>query len=205
MSCGCYGHSGSGCPYHSSVGCNGHTSTGCYGHTIGPCTGHDGFTGGYYPCPTNTPTWTDSPLTETTLVKSIHINELRTEINAERVRRGYSTYDFGSTVTDTDLTDSGDVSVLRTVMDSAIPGLSWVWNTPTYVQMGELDRKEPTTETRTNLEGAMLECPCHCNYSCTCNCNYSCTCQCNYSCTCQCNYSCTCQCNYSCTCQCNYS
>jgi len=172
----------SSCPVHSTLGCPSHAGK------IAPVT------------PTS---WTDPSLTGVP-IKSQHINELRTAIANENVRRSAgasipAAVSVGGTV------DNATIIAMRTALNLFGPWSAHASLNLTNLEEGDLVQNEQIESLRSGVNTFESQCACNCNYACTCQCDYVCTCNCNYACTCQCNYGCTCQCNYGCTCQCNYA
>ena len=176
----------------------------CTGH-CNQCAAHPGYVG-----PATPVTWTDDPLTSDTLIKEIHWDQLRDEIDAETTRRS-ETWAIGDG-------DPGNVNAGDKYYQGGT-GLPDGWrelrNQLSYLDTGTYNGWQPAdVDNSTILTGEQIlpaapqairdrldvinqECVCDCNYACTCNCNYPCTCNCNYPCTCNCNYTCVCNCAYS--------
>jgi hypothetical protein len=133
-------------------------------------------------------------------VTAAKFNELATNVNNERIRRGhaYTTLSRSSPI------NSTDYNTMVSALNVAGPGADQAYNSSgslgvwTYPQIGApalpggVSAGVTITATHINdlinsLYNAGIQCTCNCNY-CTCNCNY-CTCNCNYACTCNCNYS----------------
>ena len=158
------------------------------------------------PCTTNQTVFTDPALIPGDIVREYHINELRTAINREYVRRSKPDANLGV------VKYVGDVikrDEFLFVVDKVNALLNYSWSSG--VRTDPLIEAEHVRELQTNVNIEETKCLCHCDYCacqcnyCTCDCNY-CTCDCNHSCTCNCNYTtytCTCDCNHACTCNCN--
>jgi len=126
-------------------------------------------------CPSNAYSFTDPTLSTSYDVKTYHMNQLRTAINQERVRRGLGNYSFGSDVTTTYTVYGSHFNDLKTALNQ-------IWNIigDTYTTSLNITySKVATLRTRIN----QLKIDCICNSNCD---NYSaCVCYGN----CGCNYS----------------
>ena len=133
-------------------------------------------------------------------ITAAKFNEVATNINNERIRRGSSF----TTLSRSTPINATDYNSMVNALNVAGPGATQAYNTSgtlnvtTYPQIGAPSLPATVSASVTitalhinniitSLYNAGTQCTCNCNY-CTCNCNY-CTCNCNYACTCNCNYS----------------
>jgi RHS repeat-associated protein len=67
------------------------------------------------------PIFTDDPLVAgTTVIKAVHITELRTAINSLRQQRGFSVYSWQYSATTNDLISANPISEMRTALDQVL-------------------------------------------------------------------------------------
>lgn len=141
-------------------------------------------------CSTNAPTWTDDTLTaDVTKVRKVHIDELRTYINAEFTRRGLATYTF------TDATITADsTKVRKTHMDELRAAIELIhtgrgesgycpedtvtpsWTDATITADSTKVKAAHWTELGSTLESLMAGCVCEteqCQYCADCGYSYS--------------------------------
>ena len=161
------------------------------------CPSNYGPGGDGHPCTSNLTPWTEPADLNNSEIMAVHLNELRTAINEEQIRRQISQTSFGSAVASgTSITAAQWVTIRNAI--NTLKTFSWSSGVPS---VGAIIADDLVEECRAKVNDAEDDCLCHCNY-CTCNCNY-CTCYCDH-CTCDCDY-CTCDCAYSCTCDCAYA
>lgn len=155
-------------------------------------------------------TWSDNPITSTTILKTKHLVEIRNALNAELSIRRLPTKTWGDP--QKGLTSASEWAQIRDAITSCrnYDLNTWYYNNSTTTRVravstgltftasysaGKTISADGTQQIRQYINILQGTCICQCNYNCSCNCNY-CTCNCNY-CLCNANYSCTCQCNYS--------
>lgn len=143
----------------------------------------------------NRPTtrWTNDPITKTTFISMVHINELRTALNAELSVRKLSAVSWQNP-------GSFFSSQQWTQIKSAIDSCRQRDGDPSFAYRdsynpGDVITASGMTYLRNFVNILQQVCMCQCNYDCACNCDY-CTCNCN-NCSCNCAWWCPCQCNYS--------
>ena len=112
------------------------------------------------------------------MITAARWNELLSNVNSERARRGYG----GIWVGFYDPISAPQLNALRDGINSA--GYTGGFG---GVNPGDVIYASHLNAMIYKIQLAGSVCFCDCNY-CTCNCNY-CTCDCNYACTCNCNYS----------------
>jgi hypothetical protein len=154
-------------------------------------------------CVANIPTWTDSsPTANSTKVRKIHIDELRTKVNTELTRRGITNLTFTDPTITVDVTAIRKIHLdeLRTALSASIKkgdcaadasycpqdtSGAMTFTDSTITVNTTAIRMAHVTELRTKLQALMTSCICEaeqCSYCADCgyaflSCAYGCACQ----------------------------